>query len=77
LTAAVTAVAGDVLRAQQRPERVFWAYVAATAAALTLGVAAVAAWSVQGAALGLVLSSTVTGVAMATFLRRPPKQAEA
>lgn len=72
MTAAVTAVAGDVLRARERPDRVFLAYVVATVVALTAGTAAVAWWSVRGAAFGLVMSSLVTGLAMLAFVRGRP-----
>src|SRR5690606_33451936 len=74
LAAAMTAVAGDVLRAREPPGRVFWAYVASTTVAMTLGLAAMSTWGVQGAAIGLLLSSLATGATMTLFLRFSPSK---
>ncbi|MEJ2288078.1 MAG: oligosaccharide flippase family protein [Deinococcales bacterium] len=72
VTAGVVAVAGAVLRALERPDRVFVAYIASTAAVLSVGLGLVALFGAAGAALGMVVGSVATGLTMMWFLARRP-----
>lgn len=62
-SAAITAL-GSALRAQERPDRVLWAYVLSTVVTCTFGVAAVAAWGLYGAILGLLAGYSTTMLVM-------------
>jgi O-antigen/teichoic acid export membrane protein len=66
--AACTAVFGSALRALERPQQVFWAYVVSTGATVTVGVWGMAAWGLTGAAVGLLLSSAITAGLCGAFL---------
>jgi O-antigen/teichoic acid export membrane protein len=68
MTGAVN-VLGAVLRALERPDRVFWAYLWTTAVALTLGFGFIAAWGVVGAAVGYLLSTAAKALAMWAYCR--------
>ena len=68
--AGVLGVLGSALRAQERPDRMFWAYMLTTAAAVTVGLGCVATWGLVGAVIGLLLSSCVTTAAATIFYRR-------
>jgi O-antigen/teichoic acid export membrane protein len=68
-TAAI-AVLGSVLRACERPDRVFWAYVMSTAVTCVFGVAAVAIWGLLGAVLGLLGGYVTTMLAMLWWVLR-------
>jgi O-antigen/teichoic acid export membrane protein len=63
LAAAGSAVLGSALRALERPQQVFWAYVVSAAVTGTAGVALMAHWGTRGAAIGLVASALVTAAA--------------
>jgi O-antigen/teichoic acid export membrane protein len=69
-----TSVFAAALRASERPDQVFWAYLVAAGFSLTLGLAIVFAWGIIGAVVGTLGSSVVTAVAMwylfATFFKR-------
>lgn len=69
---ALIAVLGGTLRAVERPDKIFWAYVAATAVTVTLGMALIAALGVAGALTGLLLSSVTTVIVIGLFLRSEP-----
>jgi len=77
----ITAGAGDVLRsalrAQERPDRVFWGYVVAAATTATLGMALTYRLHVVGPALGEVASGVAAVAAMSVALahRRPARSA--
>jgi O-antigen/teichoic acid export membrane protein len=55
---------GAALRAQERPDKVFWSYLAASAAALGSGVPLAARFGVPGALAGLLFSSLTAASAM-------------
>lgn len=69
ITGAVT-VLGTALRALERPDRVFWAYLFTTVVALTLGLGFIAAWGVVGAGVGFLLLTAVKALAMWAFYQR-------
>jgi O-antigen/teichoic acid export membrane protein len=68
IASALIAVLGSAVRALERPQQVFWAYAASTAVTVTVGIWCMARWGLTGAALSLLLSSTVTVVICAAFL---------
>ena len=68
ISAAFSAVLGSSLRAFERPQHVFWAYVASSSVTVTFGIWAMATWGLTGAAVGLLLSSATTPAACGTFL---------
>jgi O-antigen/teichoic acid export membrane protein len=69
ITGAVN-VLGAALRALERPDQVFWAYLVTTAVALTLGVGCIAAWGVVGAGVGFLLSTAIKALAMWAYYQR-------
>jgi O-antigen/teichoic acid export membrane protein len=69
LVAAVSGVSGAVLRALERPDRVLWTYVAATAVTCFIGLPLVFRYGVDGA-LASVLLSTATTATLATYASR-------
>ena len=72
LASAMGIVLAGALKAMERPDRVFWAYVLSTVSALTVGVGFVALWGVEGAVVGLLFSYAVTAVAMfVSYLHTP------
>ena len=58
--ASAVTVFGSSLRALERPDRPFWAYVFSSAFTISIGIAIMALWGVLGAVLGLVFSYIVT-----------------
>jgi Na+-driven multidrug efflux pump len=66
----VVNVLGAALRAFERPDRVFWAYLCTTVVALTLGFGFIAAWGVVGAVVGYLLSTAVKALAMWAYYWR-------
>jgi O-antigen/teichoic acid export membrane protein len=64
--AGVGAVLGAALRAFERPDRAFWAYVFSALVSM-LGLVMVFTWGVAGAAAGLLVSSVVTAGATTYF----------
>jgi O-antigen/teichoic acid export membrane protein len=62
LVSAVSGVAGAVLRAVERPDRVLRTYVAATAVTLLVGLPLVFAYGVDGALASLLLSAATTAI---------------
>ena len=62
VVSAVSAIAGAVLRAVERPDRVLWTYVAATAVTLLVGLPLVFAYGVNGALVSLLLSAATTAI---------------
>ena len=82
LPPAAIAVFGSVLQAYERPDRVLWAYVVSTVVTCAFGVAAIAAWGLLGAILGLLAGYVTTTLAMFWWVLRtgsrsePPEAAE-
>jgi O-antigen/teichoic acid export membrane protein len=68
LAAAGSAVFASALRALERPQQVFWAYVITAVVTVTVGVVLTAAWGAMGAAAGFLLSSAVTMIACGVLL---------
>jgi O-antigen/teichoic acid export membrane protein len=62
ISAGVSGVLGAVLRAFERPDLAFWAYVLSATLSVTLGLLMVFMWGVVGAVLGeVVCSAAITG----------------
>jgi O-antigen/teichoic acid export membrane protein len=68
ISTAIVAVLGAALRAMEKPDKVFWAYVASSVATVTIGSMLIARWGLIGAAIGLAMSYAVTAATMAWFL---------
>jgi O-antigen/teichoic acid export membrane protein len=66
----LTNVMGAALRALERPDLVFWAFVGSAAGALVLGVPLTSRLGVGGALVGIVLSYVLMGGLMLFFLMR-------
>lgn len=65
IAAAALAILTAGLRALLRPDLIFWAYVWTTVSTISVGLAAVALWSIDGAVAGLLIGSVVTTLSMA------------
>jgi O-antigen/teichoic acid export membrane protein len=66
----VVMILGSALRALEKPDRIFWSYVAATATALLLGLPLTMYRGVIGATGALLTSSIVAAALMAWFFRQ-------
>lgn len=64
LVSGVGIVLGGALRAMERPDRVFWAYMLSTVTALTVGLGLMMLWGLVGTIAGLLFAYVVTAVAM-------------
>ena len=62
-----SAVLGNALRALERPDRMFWAYIASAASAVLIGIPCAAKFGVSGALLGIHFSSLVLVVTLLLF----------
>lgn len=71
VVSAVISVFGAVLRAREQPNLVFLAYSAATVACLTVGLFATWRYGVTGAAVGMLVTFSVTALVMGLALARP------
>lgn len=65
------AVLGAALRALERPDHVFWAYVASTIAVVTIGVALVYVYGLTGAVICQVVALTTVNIAMGLYIAGP------
>jgi len=74
LCASVTVVFGVALRVMERPDRVFWCYVASSAVALIGGVILVQTLGISGAIWGFIFSSLTTGILMIAFYNQLSRQ---
>jgi O-antigen/teichoic acid export membrane protein len=63
-------VLGAALRALERPDRLFWAFLLSTVVTLTLGLGCMAAWGIVGVGVGSVLSEAAKALAMWAYYRR-------
>jgi O-antigen/teichoic acid export membrane protein len=63
-------VLGAALRALERPDRLFWAYLLSTIVALTVGLGCMAVWGVAGAVVGFLLSGATKVLAMWAYYQR-------
>ena len=63
-------VLGAALRALERPDRLFWAFLLSIGVTLTLGFACMAAWGVVGVGVGYVLSDVTKALAIWACYRR-------
>lgn len=68
VSAAVVAVLSSVLRAVERPDQIFWAYVASAVVTVSGGIWALSRWALLGAAVGQVAASAATAVALAIIV---------
>jgi O-antigen/teichoic acid export membrane protein len=68
ISTAIVAVLSAALRAMEKPDKIFWAYVTSSAATVTIGSVLTARLGLIGAAVGLAMSYAVTAAAMAWFL---------
>jgi O-antigen/teichoic acid export membrane protein len=68
ISTSIVAVLSAALRAMEKPDKIFWAYVASSAATVTIGSMLTARWGLMGAAVGLAMSYAVTAATMAWFL---------
>jgi O-antigen/teichoic acid export membrane protein len=68
-----------MLRAIERPDQVFWAYVVSAVVTATVGIAALAYWGLLGAAVGQLAASLATAISLLliVWLRSRPARAEA
>ena len=66
----VIQVMSSALRALERPDRLFWAYIPSTMVALTFGVLFVLRWGTNGAALALTITYAATAVAVSIVYLR-------
>ena len=66
-TSCVSAAVGSALRALERPDCIFWCYLAAGAATFVVGVPLASRLGVGGALAGLLVSSTIAAAAMLAF----------
>jgi O-antigen/teichoic acid export membrane protein len=67
LTGSVT-VLGPALRALERPDLVFWAHALSSAATVTIGLALMTVYGLEGAAFGMVAAYATTALTMTWFL---------
>jgi O-antigen/teichoic acid export membrane protein len=72
----MTASFGSALRAIERPDLVFWCYVAATVVALTVGLWLLATQGVKGAVIGTLASNFVTATLMIALYARQGQHIE-
>ena len=63
----IVAAVGAALRSQERPDRIFWAYVCSTVVAIAGGLPLIRWMGIQGAALGLVGASVTTALVIGLF----------
>jgi len=70
IVASVKQVMGQSLRALERPDRLFWAYLFSAAATLTLGTGMVYLWGLAGAVAGFLFSQAVTAALALVLYRR-------
>jgi len=69
--AALETALSAVLRAFERPDYLFWAYVPSTIISVTAGVGLTAVWGITGAAVGLCLSyAAIVGTIAYTTVRK-------
>jgi O-antigen/teichoic acid export membrane protein len=63
-------VLGAALRALERPDRLFWAFLLSIGVTLTVGFACTAAWGVVGVGVGCALSDAIKALAIWACYRR-------
>jgi O-antigen/teichoic acid export membrane protein len=66
MTSIVTIFASS-LRARERPDRTFWAYVCSSTFTISIGLIMLVFWGIMGAVIGLVLSYGVTAIVLWWF----------
>jgi O-antigen/teichoic acid export membrane protein len=65
--ASIVTIFASSLRARERPDRTFWAYVCSSAFTISIGLIMLALWGIMGAVIGLVLSYGVTAIVLWWF----------
>ncbi|HET7551497.1 MAG TPA: hypothetical protein VFK04_09405 [Gemmatimonadaceae bacterium] len=68
ISAAVVAVLSTMLRAIERPDQIFWAYVVSAIVTATVGIAALAYWGLLGAAVGQLAASLATAISLTVIV---------
>jgi O-antigen/teichoic acid export membrane protein len=68
ISAAVVAVLSTMLRAIERPDQIFWAYVVSAIVTATVGIAALARWDLMGAAVGQLAASLATAISLTVIV---------
>jgi O-antigen/teichoic acid export membrane protein len=57
-----------MLRAIERPDQIFWAYVVSAIVTATVGIAALASWGLLGAAVGQLAASVATTISLVVIV---------
>jgi hypothetical protein len=57
-----------MLRAIERPDQIFWAYVVSAIVTATVGIAALARWDLLGAAVGQLAASLATTISLVVIV---------
>jgi len=68
ISAAIIAVLSTMLRAIERPDQIFWAYVVSAIVTATVGIAALARWDLLGAAVGQLAASLATTISLVVIV---------
>lgn len=68
ISAAIIAVLSTMLRAIERPDQIFWAYVVSAIVTATVGIAALASWGLLGAAVGQLAASVATTISLVVIV---------
>jgi O-antigen/teichoic acid export membrane protein len=69
ISASVSGILGNALRALERPDRIFWSFVASSGVALVIGFPLASAFGIGGALFGSLLSSLASIFLMYVFFR--------
>lgn len=77
VSVAVVSVLSTVLRAVERPDQIFWAYVASAVVTVSGGIWALSRWALMGAAVGQLAVSGTTAVALAAIVIMRRRRARA
>jgi len=67
VSVSVVSVVGGALRAMEKPQLVFYSYVATFVSALGVGIPLMFVWGVKGALIGQLVSSLTTAGAMTAY----------
>ncbi len=70
VSGAITQIVSILLRVEERPDIIFWGYCGAVVITVTIGVALVNESGLNGAVVGLILSSLTVNTLLIAFVRR-------
>ena len=68
ILAGVIAVLGSTLRAVNRPDLIFWSYIASTGVVLTLGVGIIKLWGIWGVGLSMLVCYGLITIMMSWYV---------